>query len=278
MGRNYKLTQTGQEVQDILNRTYSFVTNAVDDLLYYYKKTETYNRDEITQLFASLTSGFLVPVPYLPEPSAATYGLKIYLVPASNPGVRDERIEYVTKYENGVYSWEKIGSTATNLDGYVTEDMLQDALEDYVSSEAFQQALAEKQDTLVSGENIKTVDGQSILGSGNLVSKSLSGSTAYWNAQTGFIPAEGQIIVYTDYKTTTVSGQTVNVPGVKVGTGNGYVQDLVFLGQADSDALLAHMADSDIHITASERQGWNNKLNVTDTQEVVGETLIFNRN
>ena len=106
----------------------------------------------------------------------------------------------------------------------------------------------------------------------------LSGTTAYWNEQVGFIPADGQIIVYSDYKTTVKDGQTVNVPGVKIGTGNGYVQDIVFLDQADSDALLAHVANENIHITTAERENWNHKLNITDMQEVVDETLIFNRN
>ena len=109
-------------------------------------------------------------------------------------------------------------------------------------------------------------------------SQVLSGPTEFWNAQVGFIPEEGQIIVYTDYKTTEVDGQTVNVPGIKIGTGNGYVQDIVFVDQADSDALLAHINNTDMHITSAERDKWNGKLNVTDMQEVVGETLIFNRN
>lgn len=106
----------------------------------------------------------------------------------------------------------------------------------------------------------------------------LSGTTAYWNAQTGFIPNDGQIIVYTDYKTVQKDGQTVDVPGIKIGSGNGYVQDIVFLDEADSAALLAHIADTGVHITAQERTAWNNKLNVNDAQEVVGETLILNRN
>lgn len=137
-----------------------------------------------------------------------------------------------------------------------------------------------KQDTLVSGVNIKTIEGQSILGAGNinLSAKPLSGTTAYWNSQLGFIPEVGQIIVYTDYQQIEKDGQTVDVPGIKIGTGNGYVQDIVFVGQADSDALLDHIRNSDIHITQAERERWNNKLNVTDVQEVVGETLIFNRN
>ena len=277
MGRNYKLRQTGAEVQEILDRAMSdFITKEVDNLVNYYLKSDTYSRDEITQLFAGLTSNFIQFVPYLPEASAQTYGLKIYLVPSANPVTRDEKDEYITKFENGVYSWEKFGTTSVSIDGYVTEEMLQDALTDYVSSEAFQQALAETvkvtEQTLTDAEKA-----QARLNIG-AQSKVLSGSTAYWNAQVGFVPEAGQIIVYTDYKTTEVDGQTVPVPGIKIGTGNGYVQDIVFLDQADSDALLDHINNGVIHVTAADRAKWDGKLNVTDMQEVVGETLIFNRN
>ncbi len=99
-------------------------------------------------------------------------------------------------------------------------------------------------------------------------------TTAYWNAQTGYVPEAGDIIIYSDYKT--VDG--VDVPGIKVGSGNGYVQDLAFLGEADSQALLAHIADSGMHTSAAEKLSWNNKLNVNDEAEVVEEALVFNRN
>lgn len=103
-------------------------------------------------------------------------------------------------------------------------------------------------------------------------------TTAYWDAATGYIPKAGEIIIYSDYKTIEVNGQTVNVAGVKIGSGNGYVQDLAFLNENDSQALLTHLSDTSVHIQAGERSYWNNKLNVTDSEEVVNDTLIFNRN
>ena len=105
-----------------------------------------------------------------------------------------------------------------------------------------------------------------------------SGSTAYWNSQVGYIPSAGEIIVYTDYQTITEGGQTVNVPGIKVGSGNAYVQDLAFLNEGDSEALLSHINNNDIHITPAERAKWNRKLNVLDFAEVEDELLTFNRN
>ena len=45
---------------------------------------------------------------------------------------------------------------------------LTQALQSYVTSETFTSSLAGKQDTLISGTNIKTINGQSILGEGDI--------------------------------------------------------------------------------------------------------------
>ena len=103
-------------------------------------------------------------------------------------------------------------------------------------------------------------------------------TTAEWNATSGFVPEAGEIIIYTDYQTVTEGGETRYIPGVKIGSGNGYVQDLAFVGERDSEILLAHIHDAIMHTTVAEKAFWDNKLNVTDAREVVGETLIFNRN
>jgi len=103
-------------------------------------------------------------------------------------------------------------------------------------------------------------------------------TTANWNAAIGFIPESGEVIVYTDYKTITENNVTKNVPGIKIGSGNGYVQDLAFIGEAEAKELLDHINDNTRHLSQQERLLWNNKLNVNDAQEVDNETLIFNRN
>ena len=105
-----------------------------------------------------------------------------------------------------------------------------------------------------------------------------SGTTSYWNSRSGYIPKAKEVIVYTDYKTVTRSGQTVQVPGVKIGSGNGYVQDLAFIDEAAASSLLAHAENNSVHVTAVEKALWNNKLNVSDSAEVVNEALVFNRN
>lgn len=103
-------------------------------------------------------------------------------------------------------------------------------------------------------------------------------TTEYWNNQIGYIPGPGELIIYSDYKTVQKDGVSVLVPGLKIGSGNGYVQDLAFEGEAEAEGLLNHISDTAAHTTSAEKLFWNRKLNVEDSQEVSGETLIFNRN
>ena len=104
------------------------------------------------------------------------------------------------------------------------------------------------------------------------------GTTSHWNDAEGFIPEPGAIVIYSDYASKEVDGETVYIPGIKIGSGNGYVQDLAFIGDEERDALLSHIADTDSHASAVEKAKWSNKLNVNDYAEVVDEALIFTRN
>lgn len=116
-------------------------------------------------------------------------------------------------------------------------------------------------------------------------------TTENWNNARGFIPMAGEVIVYTDYETKTYTVQeygetvtkTTEIPNIKIGTGNAYVQDLGFVDEKTRDILMAHIQDHDIHVTLQEKVFWNNKINVDDAEEQVSgeledETLILNRN
>ena len=107
-------------------------------------------------------------------------------------------------------------------------------------------------------------------------------TTANWNAARGFIPLEGELIVYNDYATIrkVINGveQDVVVPAIKIGDGRAYVQDLPFVNDDLRDQILNHINNPEIHVTMAEKLFWNNKLNVNDSSEVVDEALIFNRN
>lgn len=102
-------------------------------------------------------------------------------------------------------------------------------------------------------------------------------TTDHWDHAIGFIPKAGEIIIYSDYETREIEGNIIKIPGIKVGSGNAYVQDLAFIDEGSKQDLLNHINDNVRHITAEERAKWNNKLNVTDAEEVIEDTLIFNR-
>lgn len=104
------------------------------------------------------------------------------------------------------------------------------------------------------------------------------GTTSYWNSQTGYIPDEGTIIVYTDYDYKVVDNDNVPIPGIKIGSGNAYVQDLAFVSEDIAIDLSEHINNHTIHVTQSDKNSWNNKLNVDDNFEVIDGALVFNRN
>lgn len=107
-------------------------------------------------------------------------------------------------------------------------------------------------------------------------------TTANWNAARGFIPLKGEVIIYSDYKVMNkvIDGEerTVYIPGIKIGDGRAYVQDLPFIDEELRDKLLMHIENPNIHVTLQEKLFWNNKLNVDDNAELVNGALIFNRN
>ena len=107
-------------------------------------------------------------------------------------------------------------------------------------------------------------------------------TTVNWNNARGFIPLEGELIVYNDYSTIKkiVDGveKVIAVPAIKIGDGRAYVQDLPFVNDDLRDQILNHINNPEIHVTMAEKLFWNNKLNVNDDSEVVNEALIFNRN
>ena len=116
-------------------------------------------------------------------------------------------------------------------------------------------------------------------------------TTENWNNATGFIPLPGEVIIYTDYETKTYQVEeygelvtkTVDIPNIKIGTGNAYVQDLPFIDDKTREILLDHINNREMHVTLEDKLFWNNKLNVDDEfdvtyQELYDENLVLNRN
>lgn len=119
-------------------------------------------------------------------------------------------------------------------------------------------------------------------------------TTENWNNAQGFIPMAGEIIIYDDYQTIEYENQfgetvTRNVPGIKIGSGNAYVQDLAFVDGSVRDKLMEHIENEEMHLLLGERQFWNSKVDIvedeeflstttTDDEEDEGKTLVFTRN
>ena len=107
-------------------------------------------------------------------------------------------------------------------------------------------------------------------------------TTAHWNSALGFIPLEGELIIYNDYKTVEkeIDGEVkqVQIPGLKIGDGMAYVQDLPFVNEDLRDKIMEHIDNPDIHVSVADRLFWNNKLNVNDAAELVDGALVLNRN
>lgn len=98
--------------------------------------------------------------------------------------------------------------------------------------------------------------------------------TAYWNAHRDYIPALGEVIIYTDRRI--IDG--ITYAGIKIGDGNAYLIDLPFLGDDGIiqvlNALNAHIQDTVAHVTQDDRDRWDAKLNY----DVNDEILVFTRN
>ena len=111
-------------------------------------------------------------------------------------------------------------------------------------------------------------------------------TTENWNATRNFIPLKGEVIIYEDYKTLEKENGsetvTVNIPGIKIGNGNIYVQELPFIDDELRDKLMKHREDQEVHLALGERNFWNSKVDIVDNadsslDEIIDDTLVFTR-
>lgn len=105
---NYALES---EIPDVSN----FVTNTVDNLVNYYKKSETFTKQEVNNLISAITTMDIQVVQTLPVQDIST--TTIYLVPKTTTEQNDAYDEYI--YVSN--AWEHIGSTDIDLSGYQTK-------------------------------------------------------------------------------------------------------------------------------------------------------------
>lgn len=93
-----------------------FITNVVDNLINYYKKTDVYNKNELSALLGDLDKVNLEVVDQLPSTDISTS--TIYLIKVSD-GIYEQHL-WVEKDNKFV----SLGTTQVNLDDYAkTEDV-----------------------------------------------------------------------------------------------------------------------------------------------------------
>lgn len=75
---------------------------------------------------------------------------------------------------------------------------------------------------------------------------------ANWNNKPQLLSKRGAIYVYSDHTT----DNNTNIPAIKIGDGTSYLIDMPFTDKK----YAAHIADTNIHVTAAEKNHWNNKV------------------
>lgn len=139
---NYDDTQVKQDIKNLqddkadkteIPNVSNFITNTVNNLLYYYTKTETYTQEEINQLISAIKTAHIEVVEARPEIGEENI---LYFVPKEGND-EDTYDEYV--YVNG--NWELIGTTQIDLSNYVTIELLNQELNNYVTSQSLTEIL-----------------------------------------------------------------------------------------------------------------------------------------
>lgn len=98
-----------------------YITNAVDNLVNYYKKSETYSQSEVKELIGSLTH---INIEVVSSIDDVTEPNVIYLVPVNSGESDDYYNEYILVNGNP----ELIGNTRVDLSDYYTREQTDDLL------------------------------------------------------------------------------------------------------------------------------------------------------
>lgn len=102
----------------------NFITRAVDDLVNYYTKEDTYSQAEVRQLISEIPKFNIEVITGFPtNPSETT----IYLLRATTGESGNLYSEYI--YVNGI--WEKLGEQKLDLSGYATTESLNEAINNF---------------------------------------------------------------------------------------------------------------------------------------------------
>lgn len=99
----------------------------------------------------------------------------------------------------------------------------------------------------------------------NLDKQVLFNTTAAWDSQVMLQSEANKLYIYTDHY---IDSQNNVIAGIKVGDGNAYLIDLPFT----DEAIMDHISNTTIHVTAAEKAFWNNKVSCYYAGD---ETVIY---
>ena len=105
------------KLSDFTNDT-GFITNTVNNLTNYYRKSETYTQTEVDALISAVVTIDIEVVQTLPTTDIST--TTIYLLPKTTAGTDDVYDEYINTTGTSA-GWELIGSTQVDLSNYYTK-------------------------------------------------------------------------------------------------------------------------------------------------------------
>ena len=172
------------------------------------------------------------------------------------------------------------------INAETTERQKQDsALGGMIAAEtaAREQAVATKQDTLVSGQNIKTINGQSVLGAGNIA---IQGGTSNWDDITGK-PEFAEVATSGDYNDLT---NKPTIPDVSNLATKAEIADMetrthaaaTYATKAEIPSLEGYLTETEASETYATKEQVSSKqdqlVSGTNIKTVNGQSLLGNGN
>lgn len=120
--------------------------------------------------------------------------------------------------------------------------------------------------------------------SGNLSARDLGLGKVYydtkenWDLQRSLIAEEAAIYIYSnyDYEEDEV-GNRIPIAGIKIGDGTSYLIDMPVVSGGTTKAIIEHLANTEIHVTAAEKEFWNHKVSSFIGDDASGETLVLSK-
>jgi len=127
----YTHNQSRSAHPDIISRipdVSKFITRNTEDLVWYYRKSQTYTKAEVNELISAVPKFSRRVVTELPTSDISD--TTIYLMQATDPQERNYFVEYI--YVND--AWEIIGGQTIDLSGYAAKTWVDTQIDEHITS------------------------------------------------------------------------------------------------------------------------------------------------